>query len=303
VYALTGSAFGLNISSELALPGLTGEHHASGRPLAIRLGAAGEPGGDAQLLWTTRFDGLAFALHRAADGAHHFTYGAEARFRLSADARTLTCDVRELGTPGWQRLLLDTVLWSTAYLSGLELLHASAVELDGRTIAFASITGGGKTSLALALLERGATLVCDDIVALSVGRRLVAHPGPGLMNVAHDRGRSSELGERIATFGEEDWIETRERARGPRELAAIFLLSRGGPHTDIRRVEPTPLDLIPHSVCLPGGIARRRSQFLVFSRVANEVPVYRCQASAELAPAALAELVAGVVAPGPAVVA
>jgi hypothetical protein len=293
VYALTGSAFGLNISSELALPGLTGEHETFGHPLAIGPGQVGEPGADAELLWETRFDGLDFALHRSADGAYWFTYGDEARFHLSTDALTLTCDVRELGAPGWQRLLLDTVLWATAYLRGLELLHASAVEVEGRTIAFASITGGGKTSLALALLERGATLVCDDIVALSAGGRLVAHPGPGLMNVSRRRGRSNELGERLAVFGEEEWVETRERASGPRELAAIFLLSRGGPDTDIRRVAATALDLIAHSVCLPAGIARRRSQFLVFSRIANEVPVYRCQASAELAPEPLAEAVEG----------
>jgi hypothetical protein len=66
VYPLRGSAFGLNISSEIPLPGLTGEHETFGPPLAIRLGAAGEPGGHAQLLWETRFDGLAFALHRSA---------------------------------------------------------------------------------------------------------------------------------------------------------------------------------------------------------------------------------------------
>ena len=136
MYAFTGSAFGLNISSELALPGLAGEHEAFGHPLAIGPGKVGEPGADAQLLWETRFDELDFALHRAADGAHWFTYGDEARFRLSTDALTLTCDVRELRAPGWQRLLLDTVLWATAYLRGLELLHASAVELGGRTIAF-----------------------------------------------------------------------------------------------------------------------------------------------------------------------
>jgi hypothetical protein len=302
VYAFRGSAFGLDISSELALPGLACEKPGGGRPVSIGLGAVEAPADDAQLLWTTRFDGLDFALDRAADGSHRFTYGDEARFRLSPDATELTCDVRDPAAPGWRRLLLDTVLWSTSYLSGFELLHAAAVELEGRTIAFASITGGGKTSLALALLERGATLVCDDIVALSAGPRLLAHPGPGLMNAPRERDSGREIGERLAVFDDEDWVETRERACGPRELDAVILLSRGGSDTEIQRVDATVLDLMPHAVRVPSGLARARSQFLVLSRLANEVPIHRCQASADLTPELLADLVAEVSAPEPAAV-
>jgi hypothetical protein len=257
------------------------------------------PEAPGELLWETRFDGLAFALRRGGDGAHDFVYGDEARFRLSADFRALTCDVRDVTAPGWQRLLLDTVLWSTAYLSGLELLHASAVELDSRTMAFASTTGGGKTSLAIALLERGATLVCDDVLALSGGTPLIAHSGPGLMNVPREAvraGPGTGLGERLASFPDEDWVELRERSCGSRELAAIFLLSRGAVETEVRRVPATVLDLMPHVVHLPSVLPRRRSQFMLISRLAGTVPVYQCQASVNVEPEALAELVIDAVA-------
>jgi hypothetical protein len=44
------------------------------------------------------------------------------------------------------------------------LLHAAALEIDGRAFVFAGPSGAGKTTLTLALLERGHRLLTDEMV-------------------------------------------------------------------------------------------------------------------------------------------
>ncbi|WP_419825291.1 HPr kinase/phosphorylase [Sphingomonas sp.] len=43
-----------------------------------------------------------------------------------------------------------------------ETIHASCVAIEGRAILIAGPSGSGKSDLALRLIDRGATLVCDD---------------------------------------------------------------------------------------------------------------------------------------------
>ena len=58
---------------------------------------------------------------------------------------------------------------------GAATIHASAVALDGRGLLILGAAGSGKSALALELMARGARLVSDDQVALSVeGGRLIA---------------------------------------------------------------------------------------------------------------------------------
>lgn len=68
------------------------------------------------------------------------------------------------------------------------LIHpASCVAIAGRGILIEGEPGSGKSSLALALIDRGAHFVCDDGVLLNNGAgRLIARPHPntrGLLEV------------------------------------------------------------------------------------------------------------------------
>ncbi len=68
-----------------------------------------------------------------------------------------------------------------------ELYQAGCVAIGGRGILIEGIPGSGKSSLALALIDRGAVLVGDDGVLLGrEGDRLLASPPPateGLMEI------------------------------------------------------------------------------------------------------------------------
>ncbi|MEI6642956.1 MAG: HPr kinase/phosphatase C-terminal domain-containing protein [Novosphingobium sp.] len=71
----------------------------------------------------------------------------------------------------------------------LDILHhqATAVWIDGQCLLIEGAPGSGKSSLALALIDRGAALIGDDGVSLERdGTRLVASPVPatcGLLEV------------------------------------------------------------------------------------------------------------------------
>jgi serine kinase of HPr protein (carbohydrate metabolism regulator) len=55
--------------------------------------------------------------------------------------------------------------------------QATAVAIDGRAVLIEGPPGSGKSSLALALIDRGAVLIGDDAVTLAVAQgRLLASP-------------------------------------------------------------------------------------------------------------------------------
>jgi hypothetical protein len=84
----------------------------------------------------------------------------------------------------WPELFLAQALPLAAALHGFDLLHASAVELDGRAVAFVGAPGAGKTSIAAQLGALGRPFVTDDVLAVApTDGHLRAHPGPAVTNL------------------------------------------------------------------------------------------------------------------------
>lgn len=75
-------------------------------------------------------------------------------------------------------LLVDALSFSMVRL-GTEPLHAAAVATDRGAIAFVGNSGDGKSTLAAQFVQRGATLLTDDMLVLThVDGRWLAQPGP-----------------------------------------------------------------------------------------------------------------------------
>lgn len=69
------------------------------------------------------------------------------------------------------------------------LFSASAVAIDGLALAIEGPPGSGKSSLALALIDRGAMLIGDDGVELTRhGDRIIASPPPNIAGLIELRG-------------------------------------------------------------------------------------------------------------------
>ncbi|RGP40896.1 HPr kinase/phosphorylase [Altererythrobacter insulae] len=69
------------------------------------------------------------------------------------------------------------------------LIGVTAVSIGGRAILFEGAPGSGKSSLALALIDRGAVLVGDDGVTIAdAGGQLVLSPPPNISGKLEVRG-------------------------------------------------------------------------------------------------------------------
>lgn len=69
------------------------------------------------------------------------------------------------------------------------VIQAGAVSIGGRALLIEGVPGSGKSSLALALIDRGAGLIGDDGVSLwAEGGRLIAGPPPHIAGLIEVRG-------------------------------------------------------------------------------------------------------------------
>lgn len=69
------------------------------------------------------------------------------------------------------------------------VMQAGAVVIGGRALLIEGPPGSGKSSLALALIDRGAGLIGDDAVMLTrSGEHLVASPPPNIAGLLEVRG-------------------------------------------------------------------------------------------------------------------
>ena len=151
-------AFGLHVASELALPGL--ETEAAGRAdVEIRFGMVERHPDLATLDETGREfvavgDEAWYSIPRT--GAFRIRAGREIVIAQDADA-----DADFLGLP-----VLGPCLGIALHQRGTLVLHASAVSVRGRGVAFLGAHAFGKSTLAATLHTWGYPFVTDDVLAL-----------------------------------------------------------------------------------------------------------------------------------------
>ena len=112
-------------------------------------------------------DGAYFRL-QYVDGAD-FLVDRSGRHVWSAGRETSTLDETA-------SYLLGPIMGFVLRLRGVTCLHASAVALGGRAVAFIGPAGAGKSTTAAAFAGRGCPVLSDDIVPLT-GPAFLAHPG------------------------------------------------------------------------------------------------------------------------------
>lgn len=214
--------FGLRIRSELPLPEVRSIKAAGCPDVTIResvLAASGPPG-----------------LHADGD-ALVLTIPDVAQYRISG-GNEIVVDANQ-GVPdrNVRLYLLGSAFGALLHQRGLLPLHANAVEIEGRAIAFMGESGAGKSTLASWFHDRGYRVIADDVCVVRIEEEAVVAPGLARLRLWRDaleaNGRSvagldrSYVGE-AADYEKFDLpMPPTGSAVEQTPLAAICLLRRG----------------------------------------------------------------------------
>lgn len=202
--------FGLTIVSELDLPGLAEGNEDAHGDVVIRLVASQAPPMDADIV----VDGIA-------------------RFQV-ADESTILVQPAAGAAPRNVRLyLLGSAMGLLLHRRGWLPLHANAVDLGGKAIAFMGQSGVGKSTLAAWFHDRGHPILADDVCAIRLAEGSpVAVPGLPRLRLwreALEAGGRAPDGYERSYAGDEDWEKydvplDRHAEEGEYPLAGIYLL-------------------------------------------------------------------------------
>jgi hypothetical protein len=217
------TVFGLAIESEWPLPGSGG----GPAPTVVRtlpteaFDEAWEA--PAQRLYRPEYAGTFPVVVERSASHYRLWYDGFGRYLVSTDGGEVCCERDAVSRERHERLLLAQALPLASALRGFEVLHAGAVSAGGEVAAFVGPSGAGKSTMARGMVQRGATFVADDVLALEcVSDGLLAHPGPPMMVVRFGEERPGP------TLGSSDKvhiaIETVDRAQ---PLRRVYYLERG----------------------------------------------------------------------------
>jgi len=239
--------------------------------------------------WRSEAGVLSLSLARCK-GGFLLRFPDLADFVLSEDARRIGIwPAPETDDEMVRHLLLDQVLPRVMGHRGRLTLHASAVALEGRVLAFVGETGRGKSTLAAGLHKGGSELLTDDGLVVDAGDHHVAalatYTGlrlwpSSIADAADPALRQSQL----AHYMDKRRLAPPTRdVPVPRPLAAIHILalpSEGDDPGEIRveRISGRDacIELIRHTFQLDLGDRVRTTRLLAAAgEVAEQVPVFR----------------------------
>lgn len=191
-------AYGLELTSDRAIPGLVPLDSRPGkfRDLHIQFDESRpsecsdtDPVGET-LWYTTDIKDAegnpALKIWKGSGSGDYFIrYTHGLTFRLNAElSRVSVHRIRPTADEDVALFLLGPVLGIVLRLQGVTSLHASAVEIGGRAVAFVGAPGAGKSTTAAIFARNGYAVLTDDIVALQKQEsEFLVHPGYPFLNL------------------------------------------------------------------------------------------------------------------------
>jgi hypothetical protein len=115
-----------------------------------------------------------------ADGGLLLTVDQVGRYLIS-EGRSITVEpANGIDARNVRLFLLGSAFGALLHQRGLLPLHANAIEIDGKAVAFMGASGAGKSTLAALLHDRGFRVLADDVCVVSFDARGNARACPGL---------------------------------------------------------------------------------------------------------------------------
>ena len=224
--------------------------------------------------------------YRRADGGFSLDYDDTGRFDISPDGQVITWYRPQAVVEEAARAdVASRVLALAMHAAGTFTLHASAVSLDGRGVAFVGPKYHGKSTLAAALVQRGARLLTDDTLPVRLSPTPMLLPGVQQLRLWGDA--AARVGGAPLPSGAPrkilmtDLAEERIEANAvPFSAAYVLVPQRRDEGEVLVRRERLPavaatMQLVQHARLAP--LFRRREAGALFSQaaaVADRVPVY-----------------------------
>lgn len=216
--------FGLNIRSDVPLPGVVAIEPAATVDVAIVLGAVPDAMGSE---YTPVMVGGAAVLHIPDVARYAVRDGREIRIEPAPDAADRDVCL----------YLLGSAFGLLLHQRGLLPLHANAIAIDGQAVAFLGHSGAGKSTLASWFHDQGFPVLADDVCVVQFDSDRNPLVTPGLQRLRLWRDALEETGRNPASFplsfspagGREkfDVTLTEEHASEPIPLVAAYLLAKG----------------------------------------------------------------------------
>ena len=216
--------FGLSVSSDVVLEGISESTATAGFDLVIRRTELDHPNLDRALSDQFITDGT----------SQYFYWKAVGLFRIAAP----DCIEVEPVSGVTDRLvalpLLGTVVAGLLVRRGHSVLHASAVSMGGEAIIMLGHKGAGKSTTATTLVASGCDLISDDVVALRASPSgLVVLPAYGLVKLWHDSARQLDPNSAHKLWQLHDAVDKAHFQFGtalastPLPVARLYVLGRG----------------------------------------------------------------------------
>jgi hypothetical protein len=274
--ASTYRLFGLNLRSEMDLAGLAARVEAGAADVEIAFGPV--PAGD-------------HVGYRATEEGTLLAVAKVGRY-LIRDGRQILIEPAPGASERNLRLfLLGSAIGALLHQRGLLPLHANAIDVGGRAVAFSGHSGAGKSTIAAWFHDRGHTILADDVCVIGFDEsgRALAYPGIPRLRLWREAleasGRDADSYPR--SFDDTDKYDVptvNEAGSEPMPLAAIYLLRKAGEDADDAGIERLKgVDAVETLVSntYRGGylsmIGRTSEHLAACVRVARAVPVYRAQ--------------------------
>ncbi len=169
------------------------------------------------------------------------------------------------------------------------VLHASAVIMVDRVVAFLGMSGAGKSSIAVALEKLGYPIITDDVLALQfVGNQVYA--APGYPQVKLTKESALTLGHNVTNLltlhQEEIKLGYRPKSQFPTvplPLQALYFLGVGE-ELAVHPVAPAagPIELIPHSAPTRWQRPGDGQHLMQCARLAQQIPMFDLQRPRDL---------------------
>jgi hypothetical protein len=274
--ARTYRLFGLNLRSQIDLAGVAPAIEAEAADVEVVLGNV--PSGDYPPGYS------------ATPGGTMLTVAKVGRY-LIREGREIVIEPAEGASERNLRLfLLGSAIGALLHQRGLLPLHANAINLGGRAVAFSGHSGAGKSTIAAWFHDRGYPILADDVCVIGFDEagRALAYPGIPRLRLWREALEASgrDAGAYDRSFDEMDKYDVptaSDPKNEPLPLEAIYLLRRAEEDGAAAIERLTGVDAVDTLISntYRGGylrtIGRTAEHLAACLRIVRAVPVFRAK--------------------------